>query len=416
MKLMTMLSMTFIFLCPVRGESAQQGQPAGQTGNDTQPNASRQISERTARKNKSSVGFSLGVVGLYDSNFSNSSTSKDDQGTVSFMPRVFANLSRRNSYLYLNYQFSYRRYPGRNEMNSSDQAAGLEYSLQPARNLRLRLADNVQYRPNDILTLLGTGMTGNGQQVFFDNKKILSNSTSGTASYTITRNHRVDLSGWYDLTKYQSRPEENTDTVGVRASDEFQFMRQLSLTAEVSNEWVHSVNGVRNGKIVRFLGGMRLRLHKAWVIGGQGGADRTNMASQHGVQPSYQAFVTRESPANRLDMRYSRSYGFQVGLPGLNPTDSVAVLFDQRLMSRLSFNILSRYYRTSGLQPIGRVDSVNGRVGFEYALTPSFLASVSGDYLYQRQKVSTATLVGLNLDKFIITAGLYYFFPATNRR
>lgn len=407
----------WLLLMPASAGFGQIEKPAGPSGSQvsdkTEP--AYQISERTRRQDRNSAGFSLGVLGLYDSNFFGTSMLKEGQAIASFAPMVFANLRRRNSLLNLNYQLMYRRYPGSSKPTATDHVAGLDYDFRPWRRVNVKLSDNVRFGPNDLLLFGDPANAGGSPQVFFDPQNMLSNSLSGAIVFTTSRKGRLEVSGRNELMRFDSRPDENSDTTGARARHEYQWSRQWTLTAEISNEWVRSTNGIRNGSILRILGGSTYKPGKGWSIGGQAGGDRIHLASEDSLQPAYGASVARDSASNLLSLQYWRRTSYRVGLPGLNQSDSVDARFEYRFLSRLSVRFQTQYSRTLGVEIIGGVKSISGRVGFEYAIIPNLLLSVSGDYFYQRQQSPVGTGTALKLDKFMIATGLYYFYPATKR-
>jgi hypothetical protein len=394
----------------------QTEKPAGPQGSQASDRGEQtyQISERTLRQNQNSAGFSLGILGLYDSNYLGTASLEQGQAIVSLAPRLFANLRRRNSLLHLDYELMYRRYPGGRQRDAFDHIMGLGYDFQPWRKISIRLADSLRFGPNDILSVTGAAIAGSSPQVFFDQQNMLSNALSGTVAITSGRKNRFEVSGNHNLMRFDSRPDENTGIAMVRASHEYQWSRQWYQTAEVSSDWVRSANSVRSGSILRFLGGLTYKSRDGWTIGGQAGGDRTHLVSGDSLQPSYRALVAKQSVATRIGLEYWRRTNSQIGLSGLNRSDSVDARLEHRFLSRLSFRLQALYYRTFGVENIGGIRSISGRAGFEYAIIPSILASMSLDYLYQRQ-LSAATGPELKQDRYMISIGLFYFHPATKR-
>jgi hypothetical protein len=394
----------------------QTEKPAGPQGNQASDRGEQtyQISERTLRQNQNSAGFSLGVLGLYDSNYLGTASLQQGQAIVSLAPRLFANLSRRNSLLHFDYQLTYRHYPGGLQSNAADHVMGLAYDIQPWRTVNISLSDNARYGPNDILSVTAGINESSSQQVFFNPQKMLSNALSGAVVVTSGRKSRFEVAGDYNLMRFYSRPSENTDIERVRANHEYQLSRQWYQTTEVSDEWSRSANGVRNGSILRFLGGLTYRSRKGWTFTGQAGGDRTHMVSGGSLKPSYLASVAKQSVTTRMGIEFWRRSSIQVGLSGLNQSDNINARLEHRFLPRLSVRLQAQYYRTFGVENIGTLRSISGRAGLEYTIIPSILVSMSLDYLFQRQPAATTRPL-LNQDRYMISIGLFYFYPATKR-
>jgi hypothetical protein len=407
----------WLLLMPVAAGFGQTEKPAGQAGSQASDTGepTYQISERTVRQNQSSAGVSLGILGLYDSNYLGTASLQQGQEIIAIAPRLFANLRQRNSLLYLNYQIMYRRYPGGRTADAIDHTAGLGYEFRPWRRIGVRLSESARYGPNDIRASTTAAVTNSSQQVFYDSQNLFSNSLSGAVSITSGRKHRLDLAGSHSLMRFASTPEENTSNATVHAIHEYQWSRRWFLDSEVSSDWVRSANSTRSGEIVRFLSGPALKLGAGWTVGGQIGADRTREASGNNVQPSYGASVTKVSTDTRVGLEYWRRASYQIGLPGLNRADSIIARWEQRFRSRLSISMQTQYYRTSGVESVGNLKTISGSAGIEYAVIPSILASMSVNYLYQRQQSTAVPRDNLNVDRYMISIGLYYFYPATKR-
>jgi len=407
----------WLLLMPAAAGIGQTEKPAVQAGSQVSATEepSYQISERTVRQNQSSVGLSLGILGLYDSNYLGTASLQQGQAIISFAPRLFANVRRRNSLLNLNYQVMYRRYPGGGTADATDHSASLGYEVRPWRGTNIRLMDNVRYGPNDIRSSANAASADSSQQVFSDSQNMLSNSLSGGVSITSGRRNRLDISGSHSLIRFNSRPDENTTSARVRAIDEYQWTRRWYLDVEASNDWVRSANSARNASILRFLGGPALKTAGGWTLGIQVGGDRTQLVSEASMQPSYGASVTKVSATTRAAFQYWRRSSYQIGLSGIHRADSIVARLEHRFGTRLTVNLQTQYYRTFGIESIDQLKTISGGAGFEYAIIPSVLASMSVNYMYQRQRFPSATMEDLNVNRYMASIGLYYFYPATKR-
>jgi hypothetical protein len=407
---------TAVVVVPGLGQTDQQ---AG-TESSRRPKltSSRRISESPSREGRNTYGFSLGVFGLYDGNVFSSSVSKEGESALMLMPRVYTNFGQGKSFLHLDYQFAERLYPGRRDLDTQNHDGWLEYLYRASRRTTFSLSDRGRYGPNDILAFtsgsfveIPIGDQGPNQQVFFDRQRMWSNWLDGRLSYKSSRRNQFDAAVAYRVYRYRSTSGEDTDSVRAFATDEYQFSRRWSLTLDASNEWVTSSSGVRDGTILRGLVGLRYRFSKRWDVAGKAGAERVHNGGITNTGGTYEASVSRTSLSNRLEIHCARLSGYQLGLSGLNRTDRADVIFDQRVGRRVSLHLLSRYYRTSGLEDLGKVQTMGGSVGLDYAIKPNIVASVLAHSLYQREGISPTMGMSLNLDRYLVYGGLYFLFP-----
>jgi len=387
----------------------------GSTVQRPEPDPGRRISSRPARNRENSYGFSLGILGLYDSNMFGS-TPKEGLWAVAPSPRLFANLGTRKSMLHLDYQLLYRFYPTQRDLDSANHEGGFEYLYQASRRTSFSLREYVRAGPNDILAFTNEGLiappTGY-QQVFFDGQHMLYNSLAGLLKYQPTRKHNLGITGDYYIYRYRSQPIQDTDSFQARIQDEYQVSKQWSILGEASNEWVDSSEESRKGTIMRFMGGLVYRPNKNWRMEAKAGEERMDSDLNDDNGATYEASLTRDTGLNRLEIRYNRRSGVEIGLAGLNRYHEVSGFFDQQLGSRVSLHLLARFYRTDSIT-YGKVDTWGGGMGFDYAFHPSLVSSVFGHYVYER---AGSPLPGQDMkaDRYIVYGGLTYLFPSVKR-
>jgi len=387
------------------------------------PKPSLRISEDTSRDSRDWYGFSLGALGLYDSNIFGRVSSKEGGSAVELLPGGFANVRGRKSILHVDYQFGYRMYPGRTDLNMSNQNGTLEYLYRASRRTTFTLWDQGHSGPNDILSFNSGGFVMKSpqdpilsQQILFDNQRMWFNSASARMSYQSSRRNRFEVSGQSSIYRYQSQRGEDTDFVGATVLDEYQFTRNWSASIEASNGWVNSARDHRNGSVLLALGGLKYRFGKHWVFGGKIGADRTDFGQSQNLRGSYEAWLARTSSSHQMEFRYARRPGYQLGLlGGFNQYDTATLAFDQRLSSRTSLHFLTRYYRPLLQSVSGNVVTVGGSAGVEIAVSPSVVATMFGNYLYQQQRASAVIGQELFGDRYIIVVGAHYVFSPVKR-
>jgi hypothetical protein len=411
---------TALAVVPGLGQTNQQ---AG-TEDSRRPKltASRRISESPSRESRNTYGFSLGVFGLYDSNIFSSYDSKEGESAVMLMGRVYTNFGRGKSLLHFDYQFAERLYPGRRDLDTQNHDGRFEYTYKASRRTTFSMSDRGRYGPNDILAFtsgsfiqIPIGDQGPNQQIFFDRQRMWSNFLEARVSYQPSHRNRFDAAVEYRVYRYRSTSRQDTDSVRAFATDEYQFSRRWSIILDASNEWVASSSGGRDGTILRGRGGLTYRFSKQWNVAGKAGVERAHYGGNTNTRGTYEASVSRTSSSNRLEIRYALLSGYQLGLSGLNRTDRADAVFDQQMWSRVSVHLLSRYYRTSGLADFDNVQTTGGSVGFDYAMQPNIVASVFAHYLYQREGVSPAMGMSLDLDRYLVYGGVYFLFPPVRR-
>ncbi len=382
---------------------------------EPEPSISRRLSSSAARDRRNKYGFSLGILGIYDSNLFGSSP-KEGLWAVAPSPRAYINLGSRKSLLHLDYRLLYRLYPSRRDLDGANHEGSFEYAYKISRRTSFSLTDYVRSGPNDILSFTGEGLIpGNPdyQQVFFDSQHTLNNTLASRLTYRPTPKHNLQISGYYQAYRYRDDPTQDTDSVQASFTEEYRFSKRWSLVGEIANEWIESAEESRDGTIQRFRGGLAFRPGQNWKLEARAGAERVDRDFANGYEPSYEVGLTRETKLNRLDIRYSRESRFQIGLPDLNRYHRFTGYFDQRLSSQISLHLLSRYYRTE-TSTYGDVETLGGGAGFDFALHRSLVASVFGHYVYQRSG-SPISSQYLNSDRYMFIGGLTYIFPSARR-
>jgi hypothetical protein len=387
------------------------------------PRPSLRISEDPSQDSRNLYGFSLGVLGFYDSNLFGAVSSKEGGSAVEFLPGGFANFRGGKSILHVDYQFGYRMYAGQPEQNMSNQNGTFEYLYRASRRTTFTLWDHAHSGPNDILSFTSGGFVKKtaeepilSQQILFDNQRMWFNSASGRMSYQSSRRNRFQVSGQSQIYRYRSQRGEDTNFVSAGVLDEYQFTRNWSCSIEASNGWVNSARDLRNGSVLLALAGLKYQFGKHWVFGAKIGGGRTDYGESHNLQGSYEASLARTSPSHRIEFRYARRPGYQLGLlGGFNQYDTATLAFDQRLSSRTSFHFLTRYYRPLIQSVSGNVVTVGGNAGVEFAVSPTVVATMFGNYLYQRQRASAVIGQDLFADRYIIVVGAHYVFSPVRR-
>jgi len=422
-----MIALTYALLCFSIAAFAQTEEETAPPVTDNQTSASRpeprpelnperRLSQRPAGDINNHFGFSLGILGWYDSNVSGSTT-KEAMSAISPNPKFFVNLSTRKTVLHLDYEFLYRYYPDKSNQDSQLHEGGVELIHQLSRNTTFSFQDSIRSGPNDILSSTSSNniISSSGQlQVFFDQQKMLQNSLSGSLAYQNPRNRNsLSIDSYYYTYRYDSKPDQNTDSVSFHAIDNFRVSKQWFIVGDFSNEWINSATNSRDGTILRYMGGLAYRPTKNWEMAFKAGGERVSLVSYNqGI--TYAANATHKTKLNRLDIRYQHQSGYQIGLVDLNKYHSLIGTFDQQLSSRISINFMSSFYRTN-TAAFGHVNTLGGGGGFDFALHPSLTASISGNYVYQQSSYPLLDK-SLHTDRYMLYAGLQYLFPSIRRQ
>jgi hypothetical protein len=364
-------------------------------------------------------GFSLSFQGFYDSNiFGGSSTEVGARG-AGFSPSVFANFSSRKYVFHVDGSYSYRNYLRHSELNANVEGGGLEFIYQPTRRLHFSVVGNVRGGTNDFLSYAGAGLgmastnlTGAPLQTFFNPMHMFTGSATSDVSFESSRNNTLNASAQYTDSRFTQMRTANTNQIAGQASDSYKFSSKWSMVVQAQSQWIGSDTGVTNGRMESFTGGLSYQAPKGWGFSWTAGDQRVRSANGVSDGITAQLSATRASERNRFSVHYSRSAGYQLGLTGLNKMDSFDAAFDRSFGRRVSFHLTSRYYRTLGVALYGGLNTVVGSAGWEFALSPSLVASLSGDYMHQTQKAVTTTALTLNADRYMAFVGISYSFPS----
>ena len=138
-----------------------------------EPTVSRRISSSSARDRKNKYGFSLGLLGLYDSNMFGSDP-KEGLWAVAPSPRGLykSGVAQISTASRLPATLSPLSLHDR-DLDGASHEGSFEYAYKISRRTSFSLTDYVRSGPNDILSFTGEGLIpGNPdyQQVFFDSQ------------------------------------------------------------------------------------------------------------------------------------------------------------------------------------------------------------------------------------------------------
>jgi hypothetical protein len=374
----------------------------------------RRLSQRPAGDIFNHFGFSLGVLGWYDSNISGT-TPKEGLAGINPNPRVFFNFNTRKSVLHLDYGYLYRHYPSKSSDDSQRHDGSVEFIYQLSRYGIISFQDAITSSPNDILSRTNPGMTypsSGNQQIFYDQKTMFQNNLSGQFTYQPPRSRNNFMIGTsYFLYRFESQPDQNRDSFNLQLTDNFKITKQWFVVGNLSQEWINSANSSRDGTIMRFTGGLAYRPNKNWNFSFSAGGERVGSGSNNATYNTNASYTTK---LNQFSIQYSRQTGYQIGLVDLNRSHSLTGSFDRQLNSRTSVNMEVEFYRTN-TPNYGNINSVGGGVGLDYAFRSNLTATVSGHYVYLRSSFPQFNAT-LHTDRYILYAGLQYHFPSLRRQ
>ena len=372
------------------------------------------ISDAISRDKRNWFGFVLGAFGYYDNNLLGTIDERRGDSAAAISPGIFFNFAGQRTALHTDYRFTYRRYVHNRDLDARNHEGGFELTRRLSRRTSLSLADHARSGPNDILGITGAGsarMVADaeiGRQFFFDQQRLLTNYLSARFTAETGRRNRFNITAGYNTYRYRTTRREDTDTIQAGLSDEYRLTRKLSLSGEVTNDWVDSSSDIRDGRILRALGGPRWQITRYWEAFGRAGMERVSQGGAARIGETYEASLSRTTDSSRIELRYQRRAGVQLGLRGVNRYETARAGYDRRLTSWMSGHLYSTYYRTDRLDRYGRLESVGGSAGFEFLLRHDLVATAFGHYLYQTQK--QAVLGRFDVDRYIVFAGLQYYF------
>ncbi len=413
-------------------ETAAASSPAGEDagGQASQANLSSQqatrentssgqlFSERATSSSRTNAGFILGIRGIYGDNLFEESGSIQTLWSVLGMSRFYLNVGRRKSLFHLDYGIGYRYYNRSEGYNTFQQDASLTYNRRLSRHVNFEVEDHLRFAPNDILSMTDRipiepfVSTATSQQLFFDNEKATINHLNSSLTADLTRNQHLMVSVYSDLYRYHSRPDQNTSTVGVNVSDDYHFSRRFFVNGTASNYWIYSVGDLRDGRVLRITGGPGFKPTPVWELRASYGIEESYENAGNRRNQVYDASISRDTSASKIVLRYTRRSTYQLGLPGINQSDIASAAFGVRLARRVSSYLRGAYYRTKSPE-YSIVETTSGSAGLEYLLRRNLLASLAGQYLYQR--VHGVPTPPPNVDRFLVFVAIQYMFPGVPR-
>jgi hypothetical protein len=368
-------------------------------------------------------GFTLGVQGFYDSNIFGGGSDKVGARGAGFSPSVFANFSSRKYVFHVDGSYTYRNYLHHSELNANVEGGALEFLYQPTRRLHFSVHGSARGGTNDFLSyagaglgMQGTNLTGAPLQTFFNPMHMFTGSAMSDVSFESSRNNTLSASAQYTDSRYSQQQTANTNQIVGQARDSYKVSTKWSLDFQAQGQWIGSDTGITSGRTESLSGGLSYQAPRGWGFSCMVGDQRVHSGFGVSDGTTAQLSATRSSERNRFSVHYSRSAGYQLGLSGLNKTDSFDAGFDRSFSRRVSFHLASRYYRTLGVSLYGGVDTAVGSAGWEIALSPSLVASLSANYMNQNQKTATVAALSLNADRYMVVVGVVYSFPSARPR
>ena len=364
--------------------------------------------------------FSLGGLGMYESNVFNRNQNVEDAIVTAILARVSVNLGRRNTRFHAEYGFGYRIYNARGSLNGSDHYGNVHFTHQLSRRLLLQVSDQVSSSPNGFRSLMSpifspeSPSPGFASDPFLARQRITQNFVSGNLDWQLSRKFRIGAFGNYNTYLFQTQDLRNVTGVQVGASYGYSPTNWLSLSGSYAT-YLNKVDpSYRELQIHRVqVGGFEFKLGKAWRAAISGGVEFTNYFGQNRFTEYVSGGLSWHSETSTLSVSYHRGFFSTIGIPQLFQSQLVNVGFGNRLASWVNLQMAGSYIHGLEYSQSGQLDQYFGYGGLDFALRADLVASLYGGYQQQRAR----DLAGLpaNREGYVAYLGLQYLFPAFRR-
>ena len=309
----------------------------------------RSLQDSVTQNPRNTVGFSLGLFGLYDSAAAAENqkpTKRSVEGMI--QPMVFANFGRRKAILHLDYSMERRIFTA-SDFDSTFHTGNIGFSYTPNRSLIIELTDEIRSAPSNLLSLSGgfrpglPGGTPLGPGISaYSFERLLMNNATGRLAYRFTRNNTISFYGNSQIFRYKTDKTQDMNPYNLGAS----LARALTRDVDASVEFLacnyDTISGSRRVRVKRLSGGLNYRFTRHWSIRGSGGVEWVEIQNSR-FRPYYlEAGLGRVSRKSIFALSYRRGAQYQLGTPLLTANHTAAASLDQRISKKSSI-LLSGY-------------------------------------------------------------------------
>jgi hypothetical protein len=368
-------------------------------------------------------GFSLNAYQAY-TDVSSDRWPSQSANISSFTPRIFFNLGKRKSVLYLNLGAGYRHYYGHNGSNSWDNSASAYYTYQLVNTKRstFQIADRFNSAYNDDASSFFSPDFSYSpiqynynfsNKVVFNRQRITENSLTVTYSYRLCR--RCTFSLFSELTSYRYSQQDlnGYDAFDVGASFGFHLNKWLDLTNSYSVN-LNRVNDEFSQSRISQLRIAGLNFHlgrhwRAWIGGGASMLGSQNENFTHS-SPSVDGGIGYDSANPSFSITHTRGYAWAEGISEILKTSVTTAQLGYRITPRVNAGLQASYYQGREQNSDGSLNTFSEGGMLEFA--PRRDLSLSINSFYQNQISHNFSVQGLHLNRFNTYLSLQYIWPS----
>jgi hypothetical protein len=372
------------------------------------------------KSRKNHWGFSLSAYQGYSTDVSRTDgQSRQSSSILAFSPRTFFNFGKRKSQLHLDLGTGYRHYYGNNQLDGWDYDGNAQYSYKPSKRSSIQVSDQLTYSNNDSWSFISLNAPleykyNFSNEIIFNQQRITRNSLQARLSYQAGRRAELGIYGGYNLYRYTQSTLSSANSFETGASFNFRICKWLHLANSYSVYF--GDERFRSSRIHNLqLGGLDFHLGRSWRIWGGLGANFANQNKDFSFTPGagINAGINYISRRTQFSLTCQRGLTSLIGLSGQLNSDVFTASYGYRMSHRMTASLQSYYYRNSELGSNGRLETLSGGGGLQFALQRNLSASVNG--FYQDQRSHDFSIQGLGLSRFSAYAGLQYVWPSRRR-
>jgi hypothetical protein len=385
------------------------------------PAAGRSLRDSVTQNPRNTLGFSLGLYGLYDS-AGTFETSKSGPRKLEGMilPMVFANFGKRKTMLHLDYSMERRIFTS-SDFDTTFHTGNVGFSYMPTRSLTINLFDEVRSAPSNLLSISGgfsPGLPG-GNPVgpgisAYSFERLLMNNATGRVYYDLSRNNTVNFYGNFQIFRYESDRSSDMNPYNVGAGFTRAVSRKLNASIEFLAGNYDTLSRSRRERIKRLSGGITYQLSRNWSLFGKAGAERVEIQDFRYTPTFFEGGIGRATSKSVFAISYRRGAQYQLGTTLLTATHTASLSLDQRMSKRSSLLFTSHYYQSKPYSAGKLQTTFISGLGLKFLLIRYLIASANGSYIYQNSAFMPAPLQTLN--RYIVHAGIEIVFPGVSGR
>jgi hypothetical protein len=381
------------------------------------------------------IGLSFAAYQLYATSAIQNEADSHPANISIVRSRIFTNLGRRQSRLHFDFSGGYRFYKDNEQLNNAEGNGYISYEYQATRRFGIKITDRVSSQVNDFTfgsdsNLIQQSATpATSYTLMQTNHRVTLNNIGGELNLKLSRDSSLGFFSTYEIYQADNGTINNeaTDIIQAGLNYEHKVTRWMSFTSN----WSTYLNNVdpqyRDSKVYRVeIGGFHFNLSRRWDFNISGGADILDSKGQkRRTEGSGRAFLSHSSESNTLVFSYQRGFFSSNGLANVLQSDVFSARFGQKLKNWLNFQMSGSYFLSR--DPIeshinggamtftgNNTSSYNLNMSLEFSVLRNMVSVINAGY--QNQKNTLHLFAdNLNIDRYIASFGLQYFFPSVRR-